>query len=65
MRGTRNAIYFLGLGVVGFCLFCGWLVIESGFFGSSAQRYGPCILLQKIGGDQDAEKSDATAAPAE
>ncbi|MCK4292973.1 MAG: YidC/Oxa1 family insertase periplasmic-domain containing protein, partial [Planctomycetes bacterium] len=65
MRGTRYAIYFLGLGVVGFCLFCGWLVIESGLFECSSGGGQGCILLQKIGGDQDGEKSDANAAPAE
>ena len=37
----------LTLFVVGFCLFCGWLVIESGLFENSSQAGVPFILLQQ------------------
>jgi len=65
----RYAIHFLTLAVICFCLFCGWLVIESGLLecGStehaevSSQGGQPCILLQKTIGE---EKSGAENAPA-
>jgi hypothetical protein len=34
--------------VVGFCFFCGWLVVESGLFENSPQAKGPCILLAQL-----------------
>jgi len=49
----------LTLVVVGFCLFCGWLVVESGLFECSAPNSGPCILLQRTIGDKNS--SDANA----
>jgi YidC/Oxa1 family membrane protein insertase len=52
----------LTLVVVGFCLFCGWLVVESGFFECSLPNSGPCILLQRTTGD---ENNSDTNVPAE
>ncbi len=49
----------LTLIVVGFVVFCGWLVVESGFFECSALNSGPCILLQSTTGDKNS--SDANA----
>jgi len=50
---------YLTLIVVGFVVFCGWLVVESGFFECSAPNPGPCILLQSTTGDKN--NSDANA----
>ncbi len=49
----------LTLIVVGFVVFCGWLVVESGFFECSAPNSGPCILLQSTTGEKNS--SDANA----
>jgi len=46
---------YLILVVAGFCLFCGWLVVESGLFDSSLQKASGVILLQNIAPNQQAE----------
>ena len=51
--------------IIGFCLFCGLLVVESGLFDGSIRRCGPCILLQKTAGEEKARTSDANDAPVE
>ena len=75
MLDTRNEIenagykimrVILTLIVVGFVVFCGWLVVESGldcrFCGNDKGATGqPCILLQKTTGN---EKTGAVNAPA-
>ena len=43
--------------VIGFCLFCGLLVVESGLFDGSIRRCGPCILLQKTADEEQAPTS--------
>jgi YidC/Oxa1 family membrane protein insertase len=49
--------------LIGFCFFCGWLVVESGLFQSCrAGEKLPCILLQKTTAN---EKFGAANAPAE
>jgi len=50
---------YLILFVAGFCLFCGWIVIESGLFDDSLQKGGGIILLQNAAGNQNAEISEA------
>jgi len=52
---------YLILVVAGFCLFCGWLVIDSGLFEASSQSEPGCILLQAVAGD---EKPETAIAPA-
>ncbi len=49
----------LTLIVVGFVVFCGWLVVESGFFEYSAPNSGPCILLQSTTGDKNSRDTNA------
>ncbi len=44
---------YLILVVAGFCLLCGWLVVESGVFENSSQAGQPCILLQRTTGGQE------------
>jgi len=39
--------------VIGFVVFCGWLVVESGFFECSVPAAGPCILLQSATGNEN------------
>ena len=39
---------YLILVVAGFCLFCGWLVVQSGLFENSHQTGRSCILLQSV-----------------
>jgi len=51
----------LTLVVVGFCLFCGWLVVESGFFECSLPNSGPCILLQRTTGDENSSEENVPA----
>ncbi|NQT01843.1 MAG: YidC/Oxa1 family insertase periplasmic-domain containing protein [Planctomycetes bacterium] len=53
---------YLTLVVIGFVVFCGWLVVESGFFECPAVNSGACILLQST---TDNENSGAGNAPAE
>ncbi|MBL7152743.1 MAG: YidC/Oxa1 family insertase periplasmic-domain containing protein [Phycisphaerae bacterium] len=49
------------LTIIGFCLLCGGLVIESGLFECS----GPCILLQKTTDEEAPKASDANEATVE
>jgi len=51
----------LTLVVVGFCLFCGWLVVESGLFECSLPNSGPCILLQSSTGDKNSSDANVPA----
>jgi YidC/Oxa1 family membrane protein insertase len=51
----------LALAVVGFCFFCGTLVVECGLFDNSHAVGGSCILLQQT---TVGEKPDAANAPA-
>ena len=51
----------LTLVVVGFCLFCGWLVVESGLFECSLPNSGPCILLQSSTGDKNNSEANVPA----
>ena len=53
------------LTITGFCLLCGLLVAESGIFGWSGRRCGPCILLQKTVGEETAETKDVNEAAVE
>jgi len=41
--------------VAGFCLICGWLVVESGFFDDSSQTGRGIILLQNVTVNEEAE----------
>jgi YidC/Oxa1 family membrane protein insertase len=49
---------YLILVVAGFCLLCGWLVVESGFFDDSSQTGSHIILLQNVAGNQEPEIPD-------
>jgi len=51
----------LTLVVVGFCLFCGWLVVESGLFECSLPNSGPCILLQRTADDKNSSDANVPA----
>jgi YidC/Oxa1 family membrane protein insertase len=56
----------LTLVVVGFCLFCGWLVVESGldscFCRNDKETAGqPCILLQSSTGDKNISDANVPA----
>ena len=51
----------LTLVVVGFCLFCGWLVVESGLFECSLPNSGPCILLQRTTGNKNIGEANVPA----
>ena len=51
----------LTLVVVGFCLFCGWLVVESGLFECSLPNSGPCILLQRTTDDKNSSDANVPA----
>jgi YidC/Oxa1 family membrane protein insertase len=51
----------LTLVVVGFCLFCGWLVVESGLFECPLPNSGPCILLQSSTGDKNISDANVPA----
>jgi len=53
---------YLTLIVVGFVIFCGWLVVESGLFECPALNSETCILLQSTTGNKN---SGAAKAPAE
>jgi YidC/Oxa1 family membrane protein insertase len=46
---------YLILVVAGFCLLCGWLVVESGLFDDSPQTGSGIILLQNVAGNQKSE----------
>jgi len=58
MRRTRDALYLLALGLVCFCVFCGWLVVESGLFDGPAVPGTGCILLQKTDSAPAAEPNE-------
>ncbi|MFH1881287.1 MAG: YidC/Oxa1 family insertase periplasmic-domain containing protein [Planctomycetota bacterium] len=51
----------LTLIVVGFVVFCGWLVVESGLFECSLPNSGPCILLQRTTGDENSSDANVPA----
>ena len=64
--GYRIMRVILTLIVVGFVVFCGWLVVESGldcrFCGNDKGATGqPCILLQKTTGNEEAGAANAPA----
>ena len=46
---------YLILAVAGFCLLCGWLVVESGLFDDSSQTGRSIILLQNVASNQEVE----------
>lgn len=46
---------YLILIVAGFCLLCGWLVVESGIFSNQSQTGRDFILLQNVNGNQESE----------
>ena len=46
---------YLILVVAGFCLLCGWLVVESGLFNDSLQTGRGIILLQNVASNQQQE----------
>jgi len=52
----RTAFVFF---VIGFVVFCGWLVVDSGVFTTEPPEGGPCILLQQTGGSAEAQASQA------
>jgi len=52
----------LALILIGFCVFCGWLVVESGLFeGCRAAEKLRCILLQKTTADSTTGAAEAPA----
>jgi len=51
---------YMILVVAGFCLFCGWLVVESGLFEDSSQTRPGVILLQNVAGNQESEIPNVT-----
>jgi len=51
----------LTLVVIGFVVFCGWLVVESGLFECSLPNSGPCILLQSSTGDKNSSDANVPA----
>jgi len=53
------------LTVAGFCLFCGWLVVEAGLFDGLARRCGPCTLLAKTIAGEASDANDVNDAPVE
>ncbi|MHC4842552.1 MAG: YidC/Oxa1 family insertase periplasmic-domain containing protein [Planctomycetota bacterium] len=53
---------FLILIIIGFCLFCGVLVVESGIFANSTFQRG-CILLQQTVSETDSTTSTLEQAP--
>jgi len=46
--------------VAGFCLFCGWLVVESGLFEDSSQTRPGVILLQNVAVNEETEIPNLT-----
>ncbi len=50
---------YLILVVAGFCLFCGWLIVESGLFDDSSQTGRSIILLQNVAGNQESDTPNA------
>ncbi len=66
MAQKRKFLTVLTLIVVGFVVFCGWLVVDSGldcrFCGNDKGATGhPCILLQKTTGNEEAGAANAPA----
>ncbi len=51
------------LTLAGFCLFCGWLVVESGLFDGSVRGCGPCIRLAKTTAGEASDVNDANDTP--
>jgi YidC/Oxa1 family membrane protein insertase len=58
MRDTKYPIRILAVVVVGFVVFCGWLVVESGLFEGPSQAEQGCILLQQVTPDEEAGVPD-------
>ncbi len=56
---------YLILVVAGFCLFCGWLVVESGFFDDSSQTGRSIILLQNVAANQETKIPEVTVSNTE
>jgi len=54
---------YLILIVAGFCLFCGWLVVQSGLFENSHQTGRSCILLQSVAANEQPQAQQQTPAP--
>ncbi len=52
---------YFTLVVIGFVVFCGWLVVESGLFECSLPNSGPCILLQRTAGDKNINDANVPA----
>ena len=52
---------YLILVVAGFCLFCGWLVVQSGLFENSHQTGRSCILLQSIAPNEQPQAQQTPA----
>ncbi|MHC4741834.1 MAG: YidC/Oxa1 family insertase periplasmic-domain containing protein [Planctomycetota bacterium] len=48
----------LTLTIIGFCIFCGILIAESGFFGAPLRQCGPCILLESTAEKDAAEPTE-------
>jgi len=48
----------LTLFVIGFVFFCGWLIVESGFFKGSSQVEPGCILLQNVADNKKPVRDD-------
>ena len=55
----------LVLVVVGFVVFCGWLVLESGLFETGRPERGPCILLQQTTATEGEESANTATASKE
>ena len=56
---------YMILVVAGFCLLCGWLVVESGLFEDSSQTRSGVILLQNVAGNQELEIPNVTVSDKE
>jgi YidC/Oxa1 family membrane protein insertase len=56
---------YLILVVAGFCLFCGWLVVESGLFDHSSQTGCGIILLQNVAVNEETEIPNVTESNSE
>jgi YidC/Oxa1 family membrane protein insertase len=44
---------YLALVVIGFVVFCGWMVVDSGVFECMGTNSGPCIMLQNTPSNQN------------
>ena len=51
--------------VIGFVLFCGGLIVESGFFEASSQIEPGCILLQNVAGNESPGTEEAAVPDAQ